>query len=159
MTVFTILMDILKRWILLELKKKSGKNDKYFSPQMCEWLSCKCWSEGIPGASIVRWGANIQGTPYGVWLCATHCKAQQIFEGKESEGAQSCPTLCDPMDNSLPGSSVHGIFQARVPEWGAIAFSDSSANAPQIAAVKESGDLKTVKVNNGDRADFSWKSA
>ena len=37
----------------------------------------------------------------------------------ESEVAQSCPTLCDPMDCSLPGSSVHGIFQARVLEWGA----------------------------------------
>ena len=42
----------------------------------------------------------------------------------EGEVAQSCPTLCDPMDCSLPGSSVHGIFQARVLEWGAIAFSD-----------------------------------
>ena len=39
------------------------------------------------------------------------------------EVAQSCPTLCDPMDCSLPGSSIHGIFQARVLEWGAIAFS------------------------------------
>ena len=36
---------------------------------------------------------------------------------------QSCPTLCDPMDCSLSGSSIHGIFQARVLEWGAIAFS------------------------------------
>ena len=42
----------------------------------------------------------------------------------ESEVAQSCPTLCDPMDCNLPGSSIHGIFQARVLEWGAIAFSD-----------------------------------
>jgi len=41
----------------------------------------------------------------------------------ESEVAQSCPTLLDPMDCSLPGSSVHGIFQSRVLEWGAIAFS------------------------------------
>ena len=41
----------------------------------------------------------------------------------ESEVAQSCPTLSNPMDCSLPGSSVHGIFQARVLEWGAIAFS------------------------------------
>ena len=41
----------------------------------------------------------------------------------ESEVAQSCPTLSDPMDCSPPGSSIHGIFQARVPEWGAIAFS------------------------------------
>ena len=40
---------------------------------------------------------------------------------------QSCPTLSDPMDCSLPDSSVHGIFQARVLEWGAIAFSDNMA--------------------------------
>ena len=41
----------------------------------------------------------------------------------ESEIAQLCPTPCDPLDCSLPGSSIHGIFQARVLEWGAIAFS------------------------------------
>ena len=41
----------------------------------------------------------------------------------ESEVSQLCPTLCDPMDRSLPGSSIHGIFQAKVLEWGAIAFS------------------------------------
>jgi len=42
----------------------------------------------------------------------------------ESEVAQLCPTLSDPMDCSLPGSSIHGIFQAKVLEWGAVAFSD-----------------------------------
>ena len=42
----------------------------------------------------------------------------------ESEVTQSCLTLPDPMDCSLPGSSVYGIFQARVLEWGAIAFSE-----------------------------------
>ena len=41
-----------------------------------------------------------------------------------SEVAQSCPTLCIPMDYSLSGSSIHRIFQASVLEWGAIAFSD-----------------------------------
>ena len=41
----------------------------------------------------------------------------------ESEVAQSCHTLSDPMDCSPPGSSIHGIFQARVLEWGPIAFS------------------------------------
>ena len=40
------------------------------------------------------------------------------------EVTQTCPTLSDPMDCSPPGSSVHGIFQARALEWGAIAFSD-----------------------------------
>ena len=41
----------------------------------------------------------------------------------ESEGAQSCPTPSDPMDHSLPGSSIHRLVQAGVLEWGAIAFS------------------------------------
>ena len=45
----------------------------------------------------------------------------------ESEVTQSCPTLHDTMDCSPPGSSVHGIFQARVLEWGAIAFSKKMA--------------------------------
>ena len=48
----------------------------------------------------------------------------------ESEVVQSCPTLSDLMDCSLPGSSVHGIFQARVLEWGAIAFSGVRTRFP-----------------------------
>ena len=79
-----------------------------------------------------------------VWLCATPLTAahqaslslgfsrQEHWSGlpfpspmheSESEVTQSCPTLSDPMDCSRPGSSIHGIFQARVMEWGAIAFS------------------------------------
>ena len=49
----------------------------------------------------------------------------------ESKAAQSCLTRSDPMDCSLPGSSVHGIFQARVLEWGAIAFPDLNAKLIQ----------------------------
>ena len=45
----------------------------------------------------------------------------------ESEVAQSCPTLCDSMDGNLPGSAVHGIFQARILEWAAISFSRGSS--------------------------------
>ena len=48
----------------------------------------------------------------------------------ESEVAQLCSTLSDPMDCSLLGSSVHGIFQARVLEWGAIAFSVTYGISP-----------------------------
>ena len=54
---------------------------------------------------------------------------------RESEVAQSCPTLSDPMDCSPPGSSVRGIFQARVLEWGAIAFSDLHVKVGQILLV------------------------
>ena len=52
-----------------------------------------------------------------------HFLLQCMKVKSESEAAQSCPTLSDTMDCSLPGSSVHGIFQARVLEWGAIVFS------------------------------------
>ena len=52
-----------------------------------------------------------------------HFLLQCIKVKSESEVAQSCPTLRNPMDCSLPGSSVHGIFQARVLEWVATAFS------------------------------------
>ena len=54
----------------------------------------------------------------------------------ESEVAQSCPTLSDPMDCNLPGSSVHGIFQARVLEWGAIAFSSYRSPRKQIQVAR-----------------------
>ena len=51
-----------------------------------------------------------------------HFLLQCMKVKSESEVTESCPTLRDPMDYSLPGSSIHGIFQARVLEWGAIAF-------------------------------------
>ena len=58
----------------------------------------------------------------------------------ESEVAQPCPTLSDPMDCSLPGSSVHGIFQARVLEWGAIAFSTVSVLQSNNLLLRLKGD-------------------
>ena len=63
------------------------------------------------------------------WL-GCHFLLQCVKVKSESEVAQSCPTLRNPTDCSLPGSSVHGIFQARVLEWGAIAFSQSSTYLP-----------------------------
>ena len=58
-----------------------------------------------------------------------HFLLQCMKVKSESEIAQSCPTLWDPMDCSLPGSSVHGVFQARVLEWGAIAFSEGKVES------------------------------
>ena len=60
----------------------------------------------------------------------------------ESEIAQSCPTLSDPMDCSLPGSSIHGIFQPRVLEWAAIAFSGYADDTTLISESEE--ELKSV---------------
>ena len=59
-----------------------------------------------------------------------HFLLQCMTVKSESEVAQSCPTLSNPMDCSLPGSSVHGIFRARVLEWGAIAFSLHGVSFP-----------------------------
>ena len=56
-----------------------------------------------------------------------HFLLQYMKVESESEVAQSCPTFSNPMDCSLPGSSIHGIFQARVLEWVAIAFSTFTA--------------------------------
>ena len=97
-----------------------------------------------------------------VWLCATPETAsyqaplslgfsrQEHWSGlpfpspmheseSENEVAQSYPTLSDLMDCSLPGSSVHGIFQARVLEWGAIAFSEMQTLATLYCTTKELG--------------------
>ena len=61
-----------------------------------------------------------------------HFLLQCMKVKSESEVTQSCPTLRDPMDCSLPGTSVHGIFQAKVLEWGAIAFSNSMSSLCQL---------------------------
>ena len=71
-----------------------------------------------------------------------HFLLQCMKVKSESEVAQSCPTLCDPMDCHLPGSSVHGIFQARVLEWGAIAL--SNANIRILNIVPESSQTNLI---------------
>ena len=66
----------------------------------------------------------------------------------ESEVVQSCLTLSDPMDYSLPGSSIQEIFQARVLEWGAIAFSDPPSTREEgIRKIQK----REVKTRNGRR--------
>ena len=64
-----------------------------------------------------------------------HFLLQCMKVKSESEVAQSCPTLRDRMDCSPTGSSIHGVFQARVLEWGAIAFSDICSGSPMIPEV------------------------
>ena len=62
-----------------------------------------------------------------IYFCfIDYAKAFDCVVVVSSEVAQSCLTLCDPVDRSLPGSSVHGIFQAIVLEWVAIAFSNKA---------------------------------
>ena len=68
-------------------------------------------------------------------MCACKCvcnyisfwRRKSLITNRVSKVAQSCPTLCDPMDCSLPGSSVPGILQARILEWVAVSFSRESS--------------------------------
>ena len=82
-----------------------------------------------------------------------HFLLQCMKEKSESEVAQSCPTLSDPMDCRLPGSSVYGIFQARVLEWGAIAFSGNAGDPSSIPRLgRSSGE------GMGYPLQYSWAS-
>ena len=96
-----------------------------------------------PGSSLRPWGFPGRNTGVGCY-CLLRIIIILIFKSSrpcihrlrpwscnliesESEVAQSCPTFCEPTDCSLPGSSVHGIFQARMLEWVAISFSRRSS--------------------------------
>ena len=86
--------------------------------------SCPALCDAIDGSPP---GSPVPGTLQArtlEWVAISFSNAWKVkSESEVARVAQSCPTLSDPMDHSLPGSSVHGIFQARVLEWGAIAFS------------------------------------
>ena len=92
---------------------------------------CCCWVTSVVSNSV--WPHRRQPTrlphpwdyPGKNTGVGCHFLLQCMKVKSEREVAQSCPTLSDPMDRSPPGSSSHGIFWARVLEWGAIAFSDS----------------------------------
>ena len=87
--------------------------------QVASVLSDSVRPHGLqPTRLLCPWDSPGKNTGVGC-----HFLLQCIKVESESEVAQSCLTLSDPMDCSPPGSSIHGIFQARVLEWGAIAFS------------------------------------
>ena len=99
------------KWVLHMLVAAAAK-----SLQSCPTL---CNPRRQPTRLPHPWDSPGKNTGVGC-----HFLLQCMKVKSESEAAQSCPTLCDSMDCSLPGSSAHGIFQARVLEWGAITFSD-----------------------------------
>ena len=88
-----------------------------------------------------------------------HFLLQCMKVKSESEVTQSCPTLSNPMDCSPPGSSIHGIFQPRVLEWGAIAFSRKLYTPCQLPAKgqchRDRGKVTKHKHPNGTVSQFS----
>ena len=90
--------------------------------------SCPTLCDPIDGSHQLPRPWDSPGKNTGV---GCHFLLQCMKVKSEREVAQSCPTLSDPMDCSPPGSSIHGIFQARVLEWGAVAFYEDSMILPQ----------------------------
>ena len=82
-------------------------------------------THGILQARILEWAAIAfsSGGLHRVAKSWTQLSMRARHAATAAKSLQSCPTLRDPIDSSLPGSSTHGILQARVLEWGAIAFS------------------------------------
>ena len=110
--------------------------------------SCPTLCDPIDGSPPVSrpWDSPGKNTGAGC-----HCLLQCMKVKSESEVTQLCPTFCDPMDCSLPGSSVDGIFQARVLEWGAIAFFALTINYMReklaISFTIASKTMKYLKIN------------
>ena len=80
----------------------------------------------------------------------------QWSEVKWSEVAQSCPTLSDPMNGSLPGSSIHGIFQARILEWVAISFSRRSSQPRDWTQVSRNVGRLFTMWGTRETGGFQW---
>ena len=95
---------------------------------LCPWNS-PSKNTGVGCHSLLHGILWAQGSNSGL----LHCRQIIVWIPRENESeievAQMCPTLCDPVDCSLPGSSIHGILQARVLEWVAISFSRGSSRA------------------------------
>ena len=81
-------------------------------------------------------GSFMSGRPF-LFLFFQEPLTYLLAAAAASKLLQSCPTLCDPIDGSPLGSSVHGIFQARVLEWGAIAFSKPICLQPAFSTLGE----------------------
>ena len=108
-----VMFKLVLAWVTYSrLHTAAAATSLQLCPTLCDPV------DGSPSGSPRPWDSPGKNTGVGC-----HFLLQCMNVKSESEVAQSCSTLSDLMDCSLPGFSVHGIFQARVLEWGAIAFS------------------------------------
>ena len=113
---------------LVVLRLKLAPNPSAATAKSLQSCPTLCYPiDGGPQGSPCPWDSPGKNTGVGC-----HFLLQCMKVKSESEVPQSCLTLSDPMDCSLPGPSIRGIFQARVLEWGAIAFSDFFMKAVQF---------------------------
>ena len=85
-----------------------------------------------------------------------HVPLQCMKVKNEGEVTQSCLTLSDPMDRNLPGSSIHGIFQARILEWGAIAF--SAMECYSVIKKNQTGSFVEMRMDQSWGCQTAWIS-
>ena len=160
-----ILQAIILEWVAISFSNawKGKVKVKLFS---CVQLLATPWTaayQAPPSMGFTKFAVSIKMSdslqPHGLWPTRLFCPWD--FPGKntgvgchfllkcmkvksESEVAQLCPTLSDPMDCSLSGSSVHGIFQARVLEWVAIAFSETILGPKGYYSVLKFGQMLCI---------------
>ena len=122
-------VKIIPQWIWLQKKKYENKGGNY---SFCSYG----WTNHLTPSFLPRRQSLLPACVsfqllrniLDIYKCiGTYACMHTQYEVKWSQAAQLCPTLCNLMDCSLPGSSVHGIFQARILEWVAISFSRRSS--------------------------------
>ena len=87
------------------------------------WIIYLTFSFHLSRHKILRFAVSLIARDFSNTYIYIYIYIYTYDAAAAANSCQSCPTLCDPIDSSLPGSSIHGIFQARVLEWDAIAFS------------------------------------
>ena len=107
------------------LEKGSGGCCRRAAGKRAWWPRVEVSAAGTPGRTVEQQGRWERSERAGT-VVPSGWRAAHLSSESESEVAQSCPTLCDPTDCSLQGSSIHGVFQARVLEWVAISTSRGS---------------------------------
>ena len=122
-------------WNKFNELSSSRESRHYFEIVARVWPSNSVWPHRWQPTRLPHpWDSPSKNTGVGC-----HFLLQCIKVKSESEVAQSCPTLCDPMDRSLPGFSVHRIFQARVLEWVATYFTRRSSQSRDQMVSRISG--------------------
>ena len=98
--------------------------------KICDWFSLLLlWLFIVLSDLGRKWVWEAEEIPRKICIVSSKVAKTPCKIEREREVTQSCPTLCNPMDGSLPGSAVHGIFQARILEWAAISFSRGSSQS------------------------------
>ena len=123
-------MQVKKQQLELDMEQQTGsKSGKEYTKAVCchpAFLTyIQSTSRKVPGWMKHKLESKLPGEISIISDTQMTLRHSEVWES--SSVAQSCLTLCDPMDYSLQGSSVHGIFQARVLEWVAISFSRESS--------------------------------